>query len=170
MFISSFFQTPALFLLASPALASQRSAVLFSVLSVFTRYCLTRRCTSETTIYHVRSESLCQSSLEPHLLHPSGEKHFKVRNCLFWIPPANTRPSPSSVVLSARCSSQRIQTSPVWNLWNLSFCFSILHSLKVTQRFQLEGRRESDRPKQLLCRRTRTCVLRPLFFCLVKQV
>lgn len=48
-------------------------------------YCLTRFRTSKTTIYCWRLKSLCQPSVEPHLLHASGKTHFKVRNCLFWI-------------------------------------------------------------------------------------
>lgn len=84
-----------------------------------------------------------------------------------------THTSPSSVVLSARCSSQRIQTSPVWNLWNLYFSFQNFPFLKVTKHFLLQERiwsAEAPFSDPLCpCCRTRTCLV-PAVFCLVKQI
>lgn len=80
-------------------------------------------------------------------------------------PPPPTPAPPPPVLCSQRDAHHKESKLPPCETFEIfPFCFSILQSLKVTQRFKLEGRRESDPPKQLLCRRTRTCVLRPLFF------
>lgn len=79
--LSAFLLTPLTRGFAALLSAQQRFMSCFFSMG----YCLTRFRTSKTTTYCWRLKSLCQPSVEPHLLHASGKMHFKVRNCLFWI-------------------------------------------------------------------------------------
>lgn len=101
----------------------------------FMRYCLTRSCTHlklPFTTYGWKVFASPRWSLICCILQ--ARSISKWETVYFESPLQSPHTSPSSVVLSARCSSQRIQTYPVWNLWNCYFCYKIFHSLRVTQR------------------------------------